>query len=284
MTLVRYRQKGCLCWGVARDGGVADVSDAVGRGHGAIHAHLSDGGLRALRRIALDRSLTPLAEIEYAPFLPDPGKILCVGVNYPDRNEEYRDGTEAPPYPSLFLRTPDSFTAHRCPLLRPRESQQLDYEGEIVLVVGREGRRIGEAEAWAHIAGVTLMNEGTIRDWVRHAKFNVTQGKNFDHSGAIGPYMVYAGDIDDPNALQLETRVNGELRQSDVAGNMLFPIPRLISYISSFTTLRPGDLISTGTPTGAGARFNPPRYLRPGDVVDVSCEAIGTLSNGVADD
>jgi 2-keto-4-pentenoate hydratase/2-oxohepta-3-ene-1,7-dioic acid hydratase in catechol pathway len=216
--------------------------------------------------------------------VPDPEKIICVGVNFPDRNAEYKDGQEAPPNMSLFPRFPRSFTGHGANLTRPPESPQLDYEGEIAVVIGKGGRRIPEAEALSHIAALTLCNEGTIRDWVRHAKFNVTQGKNWDGSGAMGPWLVPFTDAGQIEDVALETRVNGEVRQSDRTGRMLFPVARQIAYISTFTTLVPGDIIVTGTPTGAGARFDPPVWLRPGDVVEVSSPGIGTLRNGVVDE
>jgi 5-carboxymethyl-2-hydroxymuconate isomerase len=181
------------------------------------------------------------------------------------------------------MRAPTSFTAHGQPLVRPRESDQLDYEGEIAIIIGRGGRRIARDQATDHIAGLTLMNEGTIRDWVRHAKFNVTQGKNFDRTGSIGPWMVTADEFSGFDSLALQTRVNGEIRQDDTTANLMFPFAKLIAYISSFTTLKPGDIISTGTPPGAGARFNPPVYLKPGDVVEISTPSIGTLRNGIVD-
>jgi 5-carboxymethyl-2-hydroxymuconate isomerase len=221
--------------------------------------------------------------LNFAPFLPDPEKIICVGVNYRNRNEEYRDGSELPKYPSLFFRAPTSFAAHEAPLVRPSESSQLDYEGELAIVIGKGGRRIARERALSHIAGLTLLNEGTLRDWVRHAKFNVTQGKNFDSSGSIGPWMVTADEFDGFDAIPIETRVNGELRQEDTTASLIFDFAYLIAYISSFTTLKPGDLISTGTPPGAGARLDPPVYLKPGDVVEVSSPAIGMLRNGVVD-
>lgn len=213
-----------------------------------------------------------------------PEKILCVGVNYPSRNEEYKDGQGAPSNPSLFIRFLDSFTGHKQNLIRPKESEQLDYEGEIVIVIGKGGRHISQNKALEHIAALTIANEGTLRDWVRHAKFNVTQGKNFDKSGAIGPWLV---PIDNPKQienLRLTTKVNGELRQDDVTSHMIFNIPFLIEYISTFTTLKAGDVILTGTPTGAGARFDPPKWLKPGDRVEVSVEGIGTLANGIEDE
>lgn len=216
--------------------------------------------------------------------VPNPEKIICVGVNFPDRNAEYKDGVEAPPNMSLFIRFPRSFVGHEQPLTRPPETDKLDYEGEIAVVIGKGGRRIPQADALNHIAALTLCNEGTLRDWVRHAKFNVTQGKNWDGSGAMGPWLVPFTSHDQILDVALETQVNGEQRQADRTGRMLFPVARQIEYISTFTTLVPGDIIVSGTPTGAGARFDPPRFLIPGDRIDVSAEGIGTLSNGVADE
>jgi len=205
-------------------------------------------------------------------------------VNYPDRNAEYRDGQDAPKYPSMFMRTPRSFVGHNTPLVRPLASQQLDYEGEVVLVIGKPGRHVSENAALDHIAGVTLCNEGSVRDWLRHAKFNVTQGKNFDASGSLGPWLVpYTSEAQIAD-IRLTTRVNGELRQDDRTSRLIFPFRYLISYISTFATLVPGDIIVTGTPTGAGARFDPPRYLKPGDVVEVEAEGVGLLRNGVIDE
>jgi len=153
-----------------------------------------------------------------------------------------------------------------------------------VLVIGKTGHRIAQKDALDHIAGLTLMNEGTLRDWVRHAKFNVTQGKNLVHSGSIGPWLVTADEFQRYDNLVLTTRVNGEQRQHDSTAKLMFPFAYLISYLSTFFILKPGDLISTGTPLGAGARFDPPKYLVPGDVVEVEVPGIGLLRNGVVDD
>ncbi|CAN7714141.1 fumarylacetoacetate hydrolase family protein [Mesorhizobium amorphae] len=226
----------------------------------------------------------PLDAIAYEIPVPSPEKIICVGVNYPDRNEEYKDGQAAPSNPSLFIRFPRSFVGHGAPLVRPPESPQLDYEGEIVIVIGKAGRRIAEADALDHIAALSLCNEGTIRDWVRHAKFNVTQGKNFDHSGSIGPWLVPFTDEAQIADIGLTTRVDGEMRQQDRTGRMIFSFRKIINYVSTFTTLVPGDIIVTGTPTGAGARFEPPIWLKPGDVIEVEADGIGLLRNGVVDE
>ncbi len=226
----------------------------------------------------------PLSDITFLPPMKNPGKIICVGVNFPDRNEEYKDGNAAPPNPSLFIRFPSSFTGHNQPLIRPPESHQLDYEGEIAIVIGKAGRRIAEADALQHIGALTLCNEGTLRDWVRHAKFNVTQGKNFERSGALGPWLVPYTDEKQIADIRLTTRVNGELRQDDRTSRMIFSFRKIINYISTFTMLEPGDIIVTGTPTGAGARLDPPQWLKPGDVVEVEAEGLGILRNTVEDE
>lgn len=226
----------------------------------------------------------PVSDVQFLPPMRRPGKIICVGVNFPDRNEEYKDGGAAPVNPSLFIRFPASFTGNNQPLIRPPESQQLDYEGEIAVVIGRPGRRIPERDALAHIAAVTLCNEGTLRDWVRHAKFNVTQGKNFERSGSMGPWLVPFEHESQIADIRLTTRVNGDLRQDDRTSRMIFSFRKIIAYISTFTTLEPGDVIVAGTPTGAGARLDPPQWLKPGDIVEVEAEGLGILRNTVEDE
>ncbi len=243
------------------------------------------GGLGALEKAAEGRAVSHAeGSFTYAIPVPNPEKIICVGVNFPDRNAEYKDGQDAPPNMSLFPRFARSFTGHDEALVRPPETPQLDYEGEIAVVIGKGGRRIPQADAFDHIAALSLCNEGTLRDWVRHAKFNVTQGKNWDSSGAIGPWLVPFTAASQLEDIRLTTHVNGELRQDDRTSRMLFPIRRQIEYISTFTTLVPGDIIITGTPTGAGARFDPPRFLVPGDEIIVAAEGIGELRNTVRDE
>jgi 5-carboxymethyl-2-hydroxymuconate isomerase len=283
VRIAKVEFQGTARWAAITDAGAIDLTPLLEAPEGA-HPLLSEAGVqRANNYVAGCSPDSALNGFSFEPFLPAPEKIICVGVNYANRNEEYRDGSDLPKFPSLFMRAPTSFTAHDRPLVRPRESEQLDYEGEIAIVIGRGGRRIAREQATAHIAGLTLMNEGTIRDWVRHAKFNVTQGKNFDCSGSIGPWMVTADEFDGFDSLALQTRVNGELRQDDSTANLIFSFADLIAYISTFTTLKTGDIISTGTPPGAGARFDPPVYLKPGDVVEVSAPGIGMLRNGVTD-
>jgi 2-keto-4-pentenoate hydratase/2-oxohepta-3-ene-1,7-dioic acid hydratase in catechol pathway len=272
-------------YGVVSGDRIIDLSKRYGTTWPTLREVIEAGALARLADEAagLTAELS-LDEIRYEIPVPAPEKIICVGVNFPDRNEEYKDGQAAPSNPSLFIRFPRSFTGHGQPLIRPPESPQLDYEGEIVIVIGKGGRRIPEVSALDHIAALSLSNEGTIRDWVRHAKFNVTQGKNFDRTGSIGPWLVPFTDEAQLADIKLETRVNGEVRQQDRTSRMIFSFRKIINYVSTFTTLVPGDVILTGTPTGAGARFDPPIWLKPGDVVEVAAEGIGTLINPVADE
>ncbi|MFG1225577.1 fumarylacetoacetate hydrolase family protein [Xanthobacter wiegelii] len=282
---VTFSMGGKRGYGLARGGGLVDLSARHGARWPSLRAAIADGALGQLAEAASNLSPDlPLDAIRYEIPVPDAEKIICVGVNFPDRNAEYKDGQAAPTKPSLFIRFARSFVGHGEALVRPPESVQLDYEGEIVIVIGKAGRRIREAEALDHVAALSLCNEGTLRDWVRHAKFNVTQGKNFDRSGAIGPWLIPfigEGQIAD---IALETRVNGEVRQHDRTSRMIFSFRNIISYISTFTTLVPGDVIVTGTPTGAGARLDPPVWLKPGDVIEVEAEGLGSLRNTVIDE
>jgi len=285
MRLISYSVNGADSWGAIKGDGIVDLGARLKGRYASLREAIAADVLSVLRDeteraspdIHLDR-------IRYRIPVPDADKFLCIGVNYANRNEEYKDGSATTPYPSMFFRTRDSLVGHNEPILRPPESEQLDYEGEIALVIGKAGRRIPKDRATQHIFGLSCFNEGTIRDWTRHGKFNVTQGKNFDATGAMGPWLVTADEIADYSNLTLSTFVNGERRQHDTTANLMYGFADLIAYVSTFTTLRPGDVISTGTPTGAGVRFNPPIWLKPGDVVAVEAAGIGRLSNPVADE
>lgn len=284
MKIATFSANGRVSYGIVKDQRIVDAGSRLGDRFPDLRSLIAAGQIDQLENLGAKASADlPVADIQLLKPVPSPGKILCVGVNYPDRAAEYKDNSERPKYPSIFVRFPASLVAHEEPIVRPPESKQLDYEGEIALVIGRRGRRIAEAEAMSYVIGYTICNEGTIRDWLRHGKFNVTPGKNFDGTGSLGPWIVTSDEIGaDP--LRLMTRVNGELRQEDTTDRMIFSMPFLISYISSFCTLEPGDIIVTGTPTGAGARFDPPRYLVPGDVVEVEVSRIGALRNRVIDE
>ncbi|MCG7522577.1 fumarylacetoacetate hydrolase family protein [Ruegeria sp. Ofav3-42] len=282
MRFATYTAKGATYFGAITDDGAIALNDAF-PDQASLYEVIAAGAFEKLAEAAAGREVTH-AEFTYEMVMPDVRRILCVGVNFPDRNAEYKDGSAQPEYMSLFPRFASGFTGHNRSLIRPPENHTLDYEGEVAIVIGKAGRRISQEDAYGYIAALTLCNEGTIRDWVRHAKFNVTQGKNWDNSGAIGPWLVPFTDAAQLDDARIQTRVNGELRQDDTLNRMMFPIRCEIEYISTFMTLQPGDIIVTGTPTGAGARFDPPKYLAPGDVVEVSVEGIGTLRNTVEDE
>ena len=281
MKFASYTVEGRASYGVVTDDGVIDVGTRLGPDFRDLKALITAGVT------GLDVDAPPDFGIDDVTFLRPiltPEKVVCIGVNYANRNEEYRDGSDAPKYPSVFMRTAESLTGHDRPILRPPESEQLDYEGEIAIVIGEPGRRIAIEDAEEHIFGLTIMNEGSLRDWVRHGKFNVTPGKNFARSGGLGPWIVTAAEFAGYDDLTVTTRVNGEQRQHDSTANLMFPFRYLISYLSTFMTLTPGDIIATGTPLGAGARFDLPKYLVPGDVVEVEVSGIGTLRNRVEDE
>ena len=285
MKIVGFSRRGAHSFGLLSADGVVDVGRRlVGK---ALHEVLLErGGAETLSILCLHEAEAPdfpLADIRLERPLQKFGKCFCVGVNYPERNAEYRDGSAAPQYPSLFVRFPQSLVGPGEDLVRPPESEQLDYEGEIVMVIGKAGRRI-PAERWSeHVLGWTLGNEGTIRDWVRHGKFNVTPGKNWEGSGALGPWITPFAEAG-AGPFDLTTRVNGVERQRDSTARMTFPFARIVQYVSTFCTLQPGDIIFTGTPAGSGARLDPPVWLKPGDRIEVEATGLGMLVNGVRDE
>ena len=282
LKLATFAAGGRSSYGAVIGDGIVDLGRRLK--HASVLDLLRAGALAQAREAAAAAPDIALKDVTLLRPVPFPEKILCIGVNYANRNEEYKDGSAPAKYPSMFFRTPDSFVGSGEPLVRPAVTEQFDYEGEIALVIGKAGRRIAREDALGHIAGLTLCNEGTAREWTRHAKFNVTQGKNFDGSGSLGPWMVTADEIDFARPLHLTTKVNGETRQDDTTANLIFTFADLIAYITIFTTLKPGDIVVTGTPVGAGARFDPPRWLRAGDVVEITVPEIGTLRNGVVDE
>ena len=273
MRIVSFNHLGRASFGLHRDEGIVDVGRRLGHAYSGLHDLLRRAGgkatLEILRTQAQADADHALAEVVLDKPLTGWGKCFCVGVNYPERNEEYRDGATAPGYPSLFVRFPESLVAHDQPLVRPPESPELDYEGEIVMVIGRAGRRIAP-ENWAdHVFGWTLGNEGTIRDWVRHGKFNVTPGKNWAGSGSLGPWIAPLAEVGE-GPFEIVTLVNGEQRQRDSTARMTFPFGRIVNYISTFCTLEPGDVIFTGAPAGVGP-------VKPGDTLTAECAAIGPM-------
>jgi 2-keto-4-pentenoate hydratase/2-oxohepta-3-ene-1,7-dioic acid hydratase in catechol pathway len=231
------------------------------------------------------RSGPKLSAVKFLPVIPRPEKIVCVLRNY--RGEH--DGAAASgargaaEFPPIFLRVWRSQVGHNEPVIRPKVSDQFDWEGELAVVIGKAGRHIAQADAWAHVAGYSIYNDVSVRDWQRHAQ-QVASGKNFVGTGPFGPWLVTADEIGDPAKLKIETRVNGAVMQSSDTSMLIFPIPRLIEYCSTIFDLVPGDVIVTGTPAGAGFTRKPPIFLRPDDVVEVQIENIGVLRNRVIDE
>jgi 2-keto-4-pentenoate hydratase/2-oxohepta-3-ene-1,7-dioic acid hydratase in catechol pathway len=279
MRLASYNLRGRPSFGAVVGEGIVDLRARLSRFATLLEVFRAQALEEARAAIEGVRAEVPLAEVELLPPLSAPEKILCIGINYGDRTKDY-DMAERPKYPSMFYRAPNSLIGHGQKLIRPKVSEQLDYEGEIAMVIGRECKHVAKEGALAMIGGLTLCNEGTIRDWIRHGKFNVTQGKNFDATGSIGPWIETGVDLQKP--LRLVVRKNGEVTQDDTTANMIFSFAELIAYITTFMTLKPGDIISTGTPVKTGPKSDPPAWLKPGDTVEVECPDIGVLRNSVA--
>lgn len=222
-----------------------------------------------------------LDAVRLLPVIPNPDKIICVGVNYATHLKE--TGREPPAYPMLFLRFASSQVGQGAPILVPPESAHLDFEGELAVVIGKSGRRIRREDAYAHVAGYSCYNDATIRDFQRHTS-QFTPGKNFDNVGAFGPWLVTPDEFGDPTEKTYRTYLNGEVMQEAPISDLIFDIPALIEYISTFTTLLPGDVIVTGTTGGVGAFREPPVWMKQGDVVEVEIDGIGRLSNPIADE
>jgi len=281
MRLASFRTAQGASYGAVTNNGIVDLGRRLGNRYSDLRTLLERNGLEEARRAAGAAADYKESEVTWLPVIPNPGKIVCVGLNYEEhRQETGRDKTEQP---ALFLRLAESQVGHRQPILRPRESKNLDYEAEIAVVIGRAGRRISQKDSWNHIAGYSCYNDGSVRDWQRHT-VQWTAGKNFASTGGFGPWMVSADEIPAGALLTLSCRLNGERMQHATTEQMIFKIPKLIEYISSFTTLAPGDVIVTGTPGGVGARRNPPVWMKPGDTVEIEIDKVGVLVNSIADD
>jgi len=281
MRLVSYALRGRPSFGAVAGDGIVDLRPRLHRFQSLTEVFRA----RALdqTKAAFDgvRPDVPLAEVELLPPLAAPEKILCIGINYANRGQDY-NVTNNPKYPSMFYRAPNSLVGSGQNLVRPKISEQLDYEGEIAIVIGADCKHVAKDRALEMIAGVTLCNEGTIRDWTRHGQFNVTQGKNFDASGAIGPWIETDFDLGKP--LHLIVRKNGEVAQEDTTGSMIFSFADIIAYTTSFMTLKAGDVICTGTPVKKTGKSDPPVWLKPGDTIEVESPEIGLLRNSVVDE
>jgi len=278
MKLVSFDQAGRNAWGVVRGADVVVLTQVWPDVAAALEAGAEQIAQAAQ---AVGMPCRTLAGLRLLPPVPAPRKILCVGLNYGRHVVEA--GRELPAHPSMFARFADSFVGHEAPVWKPRLSDKFDYEGELAVVIGRAGRHIAARDALSHVAGYTCMAENSVRDFQKH-NAQVTPGKNFERSGAIGPWLVTADEVGDPARLQVITRLNGTVMQQGDVSDLIFPIPELIAYISAFTPLSPGDVIATGTPEGVGSSRKPPRFLAVGDTLEVEIPGIGTLVNTVADE
>ncbi len=280
MRLASYNMRGRPSFGAVVGGGIVDLRARLSRFSTLLEVFRAQALSEAKAASDGVRPDLQLAEVELLPPLLAPEKILCIGINYANRGQDY-NVTNTPKYPSMFYRAPNSMVGSGQKLIRPKISEQLDYEGEIAIVIGRECRHVDKDHALDVIVGVTLANEGTVRDWTRHGQFNVTQGKNFDATGAIGPWIQTEFDLTKP--LHLVTRKNGEVIQDDTTASMIFSFADIVSYTTSFMTLKAGDVICTGTPIKK-VKADPPVWLKPGDTIEVECPDIGVLRNAVADE
>lgn len=278
MKLISFKHNNGESFGVVTDQGVVDLKKQFNDKYNNLKSFLQDNGAEKLHSVNLNQVDYQLEDVKLLPVITNPEKIICAGVNYDEhRIEANREKTE---YPTIFFRVAESQIAHEDPIILPIESDKLDYEGEIAVVIGKEARRVSEEEALDYIVGYSNYNDATIRDWQRHAH-QWGPGKNFNGTGAFGPWLVTKDEIADDEVLELETRVNGEVMQKADTDLLIFSIRELISYCSKFTTLRPGDVIVTGTPGGVGFKRTPPYFLKDGDVVEIEVSKIGILRNTV---
>ena len=285
MHFASFNARGRSSFGVVAGDGVVDLRARLAPRYQSLLDVLRAGALdEVMVGAAGVRADYPLMEVEMLPPVPGGEKILCIGVNYANRGAELTaaGGNEDAKYPSMFFKPPNGLVGHNRPIMRPPESEQLEYEGEIALVIGKTGRRIPKDQALDHVAGITMCNEGTIRDWIRHGRFNVTQGKSWDASGSIGPWMTTGVDLTKP--LHITVRLNGEVTQDDTTASMIFGFVDILSYVSTFMTLKPGDIIATGTPIKLGQAAGERKWLKAGDVFEMTVPEIGTLRNQVVDE
>ncbi len=268
-------------WGLVEGDDIADLGAVLRDRFPDLKSAIAADALTEAAAAASSAPRHPLAAIGFLPVIPNPDKILCIGLNYETHRKE--TGRTEVENPTVFGRFANSQTGHLTNIVRPRVSTDLDFEGELAIIIGKPGRYIAREDAWQHIAGYACYNEGSVRDFQRHTH-QFTPGKNFPATGAFGPWLVTSDEIDDLGPLKLQTRLNGQIVQEATISQMIFDIPRQIEYCSSFTRLEPGDVIATGTPGGVGSRRTPPLWMKPGDVVEVEIDRIGLLCNSIADE
>ena len=280
MKLATFKTSKGASYGVVTDQGIVDLGRRLGNRYPDLKSLIAANAFKEASALLKEPPDHKLSDIAWLPVIPNPDKIVCVGLNYQDHVvESGRDNTEQP---AIFLRVPESQVGHLQPILRPRESTHMDFEAEIAVIIGAPGRRISQQNAFKHVAGYSCYNDGSVRDWQRHT-VQWTAGKNFPQTGAFGPWMVTADEIPPNTRMTLSCRLNGERMQHATTDQMIFKIPKIIEYVSTWTTLLPGDVLVTGTPGGVGARRTPPLWMKPGDKVEIEIDKVGILENGIAD-
>jgi 2-keto-4-pentenoate hydratase/2-oxohepta-3-ene-1,7-dioic acid hydratase in catechol pathway len=276
MKFVSFRLNGKETFGFVDGSVVVDLGNA-GLGN-TLRKFIANGNLTAEPRPAPDAVRVPLDQVEFLPVISDPQKVLCVGINYLSHVKE--TGRDIPKFPMIFTRFADSQIGHLQAIVRPNASHKLDFEGELAVIIGKQARHVKADEAFDYVAGYSCYNDGSVRDWQKHS-IQFIPGKNFPATGGFGPWLVTKDEVGDPSQLSLTTRLNGNVVQEAKTDDLIFPIPQLLEYCTTFTELNPGDVIITGT-TGVGAFREPPLWMQPGDVVEVEISKIGTLVNQVA--
>ena len=279
MKLSSYKTAQGESYGIVTAKGIVDLKRYLGNQYPDLKSLVAGNAFSQAVQYAGAQADYQASDVTWLPVIPNPDKIVCVGLNYQEHVVETgRDNTEQP---AIFLRLPESQVGHKQPIVRPRESKNLDFEAEIAVIIGKAGRRISQKDSWSHIAGYACYNDGSVRDWQRHT-VQWTAGKNFTQTGGFGPWMVTAGEIPPGTKLTLSCRLNGERLQHSDTEHMIFKFPKIIEYCSTFTTLLPGDVIVTGTPGGVGSRREPPIWMKPGDKVEIEIDKVGILENSIA--
>ncbi|MFP9229775.1 fumarylacetoacetate hydrolase family protein [Pectobacterium cacticida] len=277
MKFASYRHNGKDSYGIYTSAGLIDLGSKIGRRYPDLKALLAQNALSVAQEFSLNKPDIPVAEVTFLPVITAPGKILCVGMNYAAKRQEFN---EQDPAPTLFVRFADSQTGHATPIIKPYYSNEFDYEGELAVIIGTGGQNISQNNALSHVAGYSCYMDGSARDW-QHSWF--TAGKNWQKTGAFGPCLTTRDEIPDPHRLSIRTYLNGRMVQDDNTGNMIHKIAELIEYISTFTPLSTGDVIITGSPGGVGKKRNPPLFMKAGDCIEVEIEHVGHLRNTIVD-
>jgi 2-keto-4-pentenoate hydratase/2-oxohepta-3-ene-1,7-dioic acid hydratase in catechol pathway len=281
MKLATFLLDGKATWGVVADDSVSDCGALLQAEYPSLKRLIAANAYAEAASASTTARKYPISAVEWLPVIPDPAKILCIGLNYEKHRVEA--GRDSSQHPSVFTRFADTQLGHGQALIRPFVSEHFDYEGELAIVIGRHGRHISRDDAMDYVAGYACYNDASVRDWQRHT-IQFTPGKNFPGTGAFGPYLVTADEIPDYRRLKLETRLNGNTVQLAGLDQLIFPIPVIIEYLSTFTPLAPGDVIATGTPGGVGFKRQPPLFMKAGDRIEVEISGVGTLVNSIVDE